>query len=80
MEGVGHLLLRLLVSHHNGVTGVVTASTSGADIGFSSQDIGKFALSFVSPLCAESGERKSRKKELVVSASNSKGLRCGKCI
>lgn len=53
VESVLHLLASCRVVDDDGVTGVITSCASCTDIGVGRQDIGKLALSFVTPLGSE---------------------------
>lgn len=64
VKSVFHLLASFRVVYDNGVAGVVTACASCTDIGFGGQDIGKLALSFVTPLGS---------KAIVIEMSRSRG-------
>jgi hypothetical protein len=58
VEGVLHFLAGFSVVDNDGVTSVVTSGTSRTNIGFSSENVGKLAFSFVTPLGTETGNSK----------------------
>jgi hypothetical protein len=53
VEGVLHPLAGFRIVDDDGVSGVISSGTSGTDVGFRCENVGKLAFSFVTPLGSE---------------------------
>lgn len=53
MESISFLFACGGVFVDDGMSGIVSTSTSSTDLGFGGEDVGEFAFSFITPLSAE---------------------------